>query len=95
MPVQCFLAYRIRILSHSWIIFGCVFVLSLAQGACGIAGGILATIINKCVNGEPVRLLDPGEAHTPPSLSYSVADFKILIPVATSWLSIAVFTDGQ
>ena len=32
------------------------------------------------------------EAHT---ISISAADFKILTPVATSWLSIAVFTDGQ
>ena len=28
-------------------------------------------------------------------LFLSTADFKTLIPVATSWLSIAVFTDGQ
>ena len=47
MPVQWFLAYRIRILSHSWIVFAGICVLSLAQGACGIAGGILATILSK------------------------------------------------
>lgn len=69
MPVQCFLAYRIKILSHSWIVFGTIFVLSLAQGGCGIAGGVLATLLS------------------------NAADFKVLIPVATSWLSIAVFTD--
>lgn len=28
-------------------------------------------------------------------LFVSAADFKILLPVATSWLSIAVFTDGK
>ena len=49
MPVQWFLAYRIRILSHSWIVFGGIFLLSLAQGACGIAGGVLANIISKYV----------------------------------------------
>ena len=49
MPVQWFLAYRIKILSHSWIVFGTIFVLSLAQGGCGIAGGVLATLLSKCV----------------------------------------------
>ena len=29
------------------------------------------------------------------SSSLSTADFHILTPVATSWLGIAVFTDGQ
>ena len=50
MPVQWLLAYWIRVLSHSWIVFGGIFGFSLAQGACGIASGILATIISKCVN---------------------------------------------
>lgn len=66
-------------------------MLSLAQGACGIAGGVLATIINKCVNRQ--MRINPYQELIP--LSDSVADFKILTPVATSWLSLAVFTDGQ
>ena len=90
MPVQWFLAYRIRILSHSWIVFGGICVLSLAQGGCGIAGGILATLLSKCVDYR-VANPRPPEPHT---VSFSAADFKILLPVATSWLSIAVFTDG-
>jgi len=47
MPVQWFLAYRIKILSHSWVVFGGIFMLSLAQGGCGFAGGVLATLISK------------------------------------------------
>jgi hypothetical protein len=91
MPVQWFLAYRIKILSHSWIIFGGIFALALAQGGCGIAGGILATILSKCVECWIVKTRS-SEVHTIP---LSAADFKILTPVATSWLSLAVFTDGQ
>jgi hypothetical protein len=91
MPVQWFLAYRIKILSHSWIIFGGILSLSLAQGACGIAGGISATLLSKCVECWIVNARPP-DAHT---VSLSAADFKSLIPVATSWLSIAVLTDGQ
>jgi len=45
IPIQHFLAYRIKSLSHSWIWFFIISVLSLAQGACGIAGGILATVL--------------------------------------------------
>ena len=92
MPVQWFLAYRIKVLSHSWIVFGGILVLSLAQGACGFAGGILANMIHECVQCWTIKNLPP-ETHT--ALSLSTADFKILTPVATSWLSIAVFTDGQ
>ena len=90
MPVQWFLAYRIRILSHSWIVFGGICILSLAQGGCGIAGGVLATILSKYVE---CWIVNPGlpEAH---KVTISAADFKVLLPVATSWLSIAVFTDG-
>jgi hypothetical protein len=44
VPIQIFLAYRIKGLSHSWLLFLGLAALSLAQGACGIAGGILATI---------------------------------------------------
>jgi len=65
MPVQWFLAYRIRILSHSWIVFGGICILSLAQGGCGIAGGVLATILSKCVEYWIVNPRPP-EAHTPP-----------------------------
>jgi len=63
MPVQWFLAYRIKILSHSWIVFGGICMLSLAQGGCGFAGGILATIISKCVE-RPFANARPPEAHT-------------------------------
>jgi len=69
VPVQIFLAYRIKGLSHSWVLFIFLATFSLAQGACGFAGGILATI-----NPDP-------------------ANFSALLPVATSWISIAVFVD--
>jgi hypothetical protein len=44
IPVQIFLAYRIRGLSQSWVLFIILASFSLAQGACGLTGGILATI---------------------------------------------------
>jgi hypothetical protein len=69
VPVQIFLAYRIKGLSHSWVLFIGLASLSLAQGACGIAGGALATI-------------NPDPAH-----------FTALLPLANSWISIAVFVD--
>jgi hypothetical protein len=69
VPVQIFLAYRIKGLSHSWPLFIVISTFSLAQGACGFAGGVLATI-------------DPDPAH-----------FSALIPLANSWISIAVFVD--
>jgi len=69
VPVQIYLAYRIRGLSHSWFLFLGLASLALAQGACGIAGGILATI-------------NPDPAH-----------FAALLPLAESWISIAVFVD--
>jgi len=46
VPIQHFLAYRIKGLSHSWIPFVIISMLSLGQGACGIAGGILATVVS-------------------------------------------------
>lgn len=42
VPVQHFLAWRIKGLSRSWALFAAISVFSLAQGACGLAGGILA-----------------------------------------------------
>jgi len=69
VPIQHFLAYRIKSLSRSWILFAIISAFSLAQGAFGIAGGILATVVS-----------DP-------------EDFRGLIPVADSWISLAVFTD--
>jgi len=69
VPIQIFLAYRIKGLSHSWILFIALATLSLAQGACGFAGGVLATI-----NPDPAHL-------------------ESLVPVATSWISIAVLAD--
>jgi len=69
VPIQIFLAYRIKGLSRSWLLFLGLAALSLAQGACGIAGGILATI-------------NPDPAH-----------FTALLPLAESWISIAVFVD--
>ncbi|KAF9788213.1 hypothetical protein BJ322DRAFT_1047759 [Thelephora terrestris] len=69
VPIQIFLAYRIKGLSHSWLLFLGLAALSLAQGACGIAGGILATI-----NPDPIH-------------------FAALLPLANSWISIAVFVD--
>ncbi|KAF9648463.1 hypothetical protein BDM02DRAFT_3096478 [Thelephora ganbajun] len=69
VPVQIFLAYRIKGLSHSWILFAVLAAFSLAQGACGFAGGVLATI-------------NPDPAH-----------FSALLPLANSWISIAVFVD--
>jgi len=69
IPIQIFLAYRIKGLSQSWVLFIALASFSLAQGACGLAGGILATI-------------NPDPAH-----------FTALLPLATSWISIAVFVD--
>jgi len=63
MPVQWFLAYRIKVLSHSWIVFGGICVVSLAQGACGFAGGILANMLSKCVEFQ-IANARPPEAHT-------------------------------
>ena len=68
-------------------------MLSLAQGGCGIAGGVLATLLSKCVE-RPLRGSTPLDAYLA-SFFVSAADFAVLIPVATSWLSIAVFTDGR
>jgi len=69
VPIQIFLAYRIKCLSHSVLLFIGISALSLAQGACGFAGGVLAT-----ANPDP-------------------ANFANLLPIATSWISIAVFVD--
>jgi hypothetical protein len=69
IPVQIFLAYRIRGLSQSWVLFIILASFSLAQGACGLTGGILATI-------------HPDPTH-----------FAVLLPIATSWISIAVAVD--
>jgi len=44
-PIQQFLAWRIKGLSKSWILFCIISVLSLTQAACGFAGGIMANII--------------------------------------------------
>jgi len=46
VPIQHFLAWRIKGLSHSWPLFCLVSILSLAQGACGFAGGVMANIIS-------------------------------------------------
>lgn len=50
VPIQHFLAWRIRGLSRSWALFCVVSALSLAQGACGFAGGVLANIISNPVD---------------------------------------------
>jgi len=44
VPIQHFLAWRIKGLCHSWAVFAVISVLSLAQGACGFAGGVLAIV---------------------------------------------------
>lgn len=66
MPVQWFLAYRIKILSRSWVIFGGICLLSLAQGGCGVAGGVLALMISKCVTSLAKNAHSLGGSHPPP-----------------------------
>jgi hypothetical protein len=46
-------------------------------------------------DGIPLLLIPLDAYLASSSLLVSAADFKVLIPVATSWLSIAVFTDGR
>lgn len=46
VPIQHFLAWRIKGLSHSWALFCVISVFSLAQGSCGFAGGVLATSLS-------------------------------------------------
>jgi len=45
LPIQIFLSYRIKVFSKSWIWFIIVASLSLVAGCCGIACGVLATLI--------------------------------------------------
>jgi len=40
VPIQIFLAWRIKQFSHSWWLFGGIVVFSVAQGAAGCAGAI-------------------------------------------------------
>lgn len=88
VPIQIFLAWRIKVLSRSWIIFGFVAACSCAQGACGIAGGILALRLSEWVYMNSDEL-------TAETFFFSPADFPELLGVADSWVSIAVFTDSE
>jgi len=47
VPIQHFLAWRIKNLSHRWLWFFIVSALSLGQGACALTGGTLASISSK------------------------------------------------
>jgi hypothetical protein len=71
VPIQHFLAWRIKGLAHSWILFGLISILSLAQGACGFAGGVLA-----------LSLSDPADFHK----LLGVADSWVSIAVFTDIL---------
>lgn len=68
VPIQHFLAWRIKNLSHRWLWFFIASALSLAQGSCAFIGGVLATTTAR-------------------------SNLSSLIPVAESWISIAVLTD--
>ena len=46
------------------------------------------------VGESPVCRRFVGSSRHSGASPFSAADFRVLIPVATSWLSIAVFTDG-
>jgi len=46
VPIQLFLGYRIKVLSQTWLWFAIIAVISLAQGACGMTGAIIATRIS-------------------------------------------------
>jgi hypothetical protein len=43
VPIQHFLAWRIKNLSHRWVWFFVVSALSLGQGSCAFIGGVLAS----------------------------------------------------
>ena len=43
VPIQHFLAWRIKNLSHKWLWFFVASALSLGQGACAFIGGVFAT----------------------------------------------------
>jgi len=44
VPIQHFLAWRIKSFSRSWPLFALISFFSVAQGVCGFTGGVLATI---------------------------------------------------
>jgi hypothetical protein len=68
VPIQHFLAWRIKNLSHRWSWFIVISVLSLGQGTCAFIGGVMASTTAR-------------------------SNLSSLIPVAESWISIAVLTD--
>jgi hypothetical protein len=68
VPIQHFLAWRIKNLSHRWLWFFIASALSLGQGSCAFIGGVLASTTAK-------------------------SNLSSLIPIAESWISIAVLTD--
>ncbi|KAF9789806.1 hypothetical protein BJ322DRAFT_1105666 [Thelephora terrestris] len=68
VPIQHFLAWRIKNLSHRWIWFFICSALSLGQGTCAFVGGVLASTTAR-------------------------SNLESLIPVAESWISLAVLTD--
>jgi len=68
VPVQHFLAWRIKNLSHRWLWFFVASALSLGQGSCAFIGGVLASTTAK-------------------------TDIQSLLPIAESWISLAVLTD--
>ncbi|KAF9645649.1 hypothetical protein BDM02DRAFT_3203188 [Thelephora ganbajun] len=70
VPIQHFLAWRIKNLSHRWLWFFIISVLSLGQGACAFIGAVLASTTAR-------------------------SNFDTLIPIAESWISTAVVTDGK
>ena len=88
MPVQWFLAYRMRVLSHSFFFYGGIFQFSLTQGACGIAGGILAMIIGKCVNHGLRMFTRIKKLMRPPSIVLQISRSLLVV---TSWLSLTMY----
>lgn len=69
IPVQHLFAWRVKQFTHSWLIFGMLSFASIASGALGISGAILA-------------LADS-----------DINDFSRLIPLADTWLALAVVVD--
>ena len=88
VPIQHFLAWRIKNLSHRWLWFFIVSALSLGQGACAFAGGTLASTSSK-------YSLSPKSGTTVAEFSSLRWNYGSLFPVAGSWISIAVLTDGK
>jgi hypothetical protein len=90
VPIQHFLAWRIKHLSRRWLWFFVVSALSLGQGSCAFLGGVFASTTAK-YSLSPQSCVPTGAECS----LRSRTNLGSLIPIAESWISIAVLTDGE